>query len=113
MTDAPPVLRILFYGLTLIALVGCWSFVFMYTRTWPWWRNEMGRYTVSFSTCLGLFMLYYTIRIIWPNLPGRTLIVTVLFVLLDVIIVWQLVLFIRIRVEQRRARRLQRKEDKV
>lgn len=108
MNSAPFVLRIVFYILVFVALIGCWSFVIMYTRTWPWWRTEIGRYTIAFSACLGMFMLYYTVRIIWPGLPGAVWIALGLFVLLDVVIVWQLVLFLRIRREQRRQRMLKR-----
>jgi hypothetical protein len=97
-------LRVVFYILILVALVCCWAFVIMYTKTWPWWRNDVGRYTVSFSACLGMFMLYYAVRILWPQMPGAPWIALVLFVLLDVVITWQLVLFIRIRREQRRLR---------
>jgi hypothetical protein len=98
-------LRLVFYVLIVVALVGCWTFVFIYTRTWPWWRTEVGRYTIAFSACLGTFMLYYTVRIFWPELPGAPWIALGLFVMLDVVIIWQLVLFLRIRREQRKLKR--------
>jgi hypothetical protein len=95
----------IFYVLIIVAWLGCWTFVIWYSIAYPWWRNEVGRFAIAFPLCLGLFMTYYAIRIFWPDLPGRIPAVMCLFVLLDVIVVWQLILFIRIWIEQRRRQR--------
>lgn len=108
-----PIVRALFNVLVVMSLVGTWTFVILYTRTWPWWRNEMARYTVSFSSCLGLFMTYYTLRIFVDEVPFAIWILFGLLTILTVIIWWQLVLFLRIRYEQRRLRRVKRAQDEV
>jgi hypothetical protein len=100
-------LRFIFNALVVTSLVGCWAFVILYTRTWPWWRNEMGRYIVAFSGSLGLFMFYYTLRIFIGEIPAQVWIVLSLFIVLTVVIWWQLILFIRIRREQRRQKALE------
>lgn len=95
---------VVFTILIVVELVGCLTFITLYTRTWPWWRNEMGRYTIAFSSCLFLFMLYYVLRVA-KLLPQSVFIQLVLFVTLVVVTYWQLILFLRIRREQRRQRR--------
>ena len=91
-----------------VALIGCWWFVVLYTVTWPWWKNDVGRHLVAFSASLGLVLTYYALRIFWPRLPGVGITTVVLFGTLTGVIVWRLVLFLRIRRELRRQRRAER-----
>lgn len=76
--------------------VSCWVFVALYTKSWRWWRNELGSHLVAFSICLGLFLTYYDVLVIWPALPGRTAIRMVLFIVLAAVINWRMVLFLRL-----------------
>ena len=109
--NASPVWTAIFSILIVVELIGCFVFIVLYTRTWPWWRNEMGRYTVAFSSCLFLFMFYYVLRIL-KLLPQSVVAQLALFVTLVIITYWQLVLFIRIRREQRRQKRLTREVNR-
>lgn len=106
-----PVWTVIFSVLIVLELIGCGTFVVLYTRTWPWWRNEMGRYTVAFSSCLFLFMLYYVLRIL-KLLPQSVAVQLALFVTLVGVTYWQLILFLRIRREQRRQKRLTREVNR-
>jgi hypothetical protein len=94
----------IFSLLIVTELIGCLTFIVLYTTTWPWWQNDMGRYTVAFSGSLFLFMLYYVLRIL-KILPQSVVLQFALFVILVGVTYWQLVLFIRIRREQRRQKR--------
>jgi hypothetical protein len=109
--NASPAWTTVFTVLIIVELVSCGVFILLYTRTWPWWRNEMGRYTVAFSSCLFLFMLYYVLRTV-KLLPQSIWIQLFLFVTLVGVTLWQLVLFLRIRREQRRQRRHAREVDR-
>lgn len=99
LTSLPLWWRVVMYVLLGVGVVGCWGFVWMYTRTYKWWRNQFGQHLVAFSTCLGLFLSYYTVRLFWVDMPWRTPIVLTLFVFLDVVIVWRFALFWRVRKE--------------
>lgn len=101
--NANPTWTAIFSVMIVLELVGCGLFIGMYTTTWPWWRNEMGRYTIGFSSSLFLFMLYYVLRIVGV-LPSSIGVSVVLFLILLSVTYWQLILFIRIRREQRRAK---------
>lgn len=87
------------YALVLLALgiVGCWAFVYRYARTYRWWGNEFGRHLVAFSSCLGLFLSYYAVVVVFPNMPGKDAIRLTLFTILVVVILWRLLLFERIK----------------
>lgn len=107
-----PLIRVIFNVLIVLSLVGTWTFIVLYTRTWPWWRNEVARYTVTFSGCLGLFMLYYTLRIFivsW-SIQIQVAILLALFTVLTVTIWWQLLLFIRVKREKRKLRSVTKHE---
>jgi hypothetical protein len=88
----------------VIALLGCWSFVVLYTRTWAWWRNDVGRHLVAFSSALGLLLAFYVLRLVWRDMPGTGLITVILMTLLTVVILWRLLLFIRIKRDVQRDR---------
>jgi membrane protein implicated in regulation of membrane protease activity len=109
--NVSPIWSVVFTILIVVELVGCGLFVGLYTRTWPWWRNEMGRYTVAFSSCLLLFMLYYVLRSL-KLLPQSIWVQLFLFITLVGVTYWQLILFLRIRREQRRQRRQAREVDR-
>lgn len=99
--------RVIIYVELIIALIGCWGFVIMYTRTWEWWKNEIGRHLVSFSGSLGLLLLFYAIRIFWRDMPARGIITIILFGVLTSVIMWRLLLFLRIRRELRQKQKLE------
>lgn len=96
-------LRIYTLALLVVCVAACWAFVALYSKSFPWWRNQFGSHLVAFSTCLGLFLSYYLVLAFWPQMPWRVGIRTALFTLLTVVIVWRLVLFWRINRDERRA----------
>lgn len=100
LTSLPIAWRVVMYVLLGVGVVGCWLFVAMYTKAYRWWENQFGQHLVAFTACLGLFLTYYAVRLFWQDMPGRTPIVLSLFVLLDVMIVWRVVLFWRTKSEQ-------------
>jgi len=86
--------------LTYVALgaaaLACWSFVTLYTVHYRWWRNQFGRYLVAFSASLGALMTHIFVYSIWPDIPFRVQVRTVLFLTLVFVIVHQLMLFVRV-----------------
>lgn len=89
--------------LLLVGIVGCWAFVYRYAKTYKWWSNEFGRHLVAFSASLGLFLTFYGVLSVFPNLPGQKVIRLGLFTVLVAVIVWRLLLFERIKRAEDRA----------
>lgn len=85
--------RIYAYVLLGVGIFGCWAFVALYTKKYRWWTDPFGQHLVAFSACLGLFLTYYGVLVVWPDMPGRGAVRLALFTLLTVVIVWRLVLF--------------------
>lgn len=93
----PPWAQISYEVLLFVGAFSCWGFLFRYATGFRWWRNDLGRDFVSMSFVIGAFYTYYAVVTTWPTLPGRTLIRTVLFVVLTVVLVWRWVMFERLR----------------
>jgi hypothetical protein len=87
-------------ALTYLALgagaLACWAFVTLYTIHYRWWRNQFGRYLVAFSASLGALLTHILVFSIWPDLPWRVPVRTVLFGLVVAVLVHQLFLFLRV-----------------
>lgn len=92
-------------GMLLVGgAAGSW-FIARYAMTYRWWKNEWGRHIITFSGCVTLFYLYFILVVIWPNLPGKALIRSVLFLCLTLAIVWRAAMFERTRHKTRTAQR--------
>jgi hypothetical protein len=87
---------LLTYAALVVGALACWSFVVLYTIHYRWWTNQFGRYIAAFSTSLGALLTHILVFSIWPDLPWRVPVRTVLFVSLVVVIVHQLLLFMRV-----------------
>lgn len=101
-TTYPIFWQVFAYVLLGLGLVGCWGFLARYTWTYSWWRSEEGSHIAAFSAALGLFLTFYVLVAVWPNLPGRGAIRLALFVLLVSVILWRWWLFERTRFRDRR-----------
>jgi hypothetical protein len=97
MTALPTWLQVVYYFLLGVGALAGWGFVIRYMMTFKWYTTELGRHLITFSTCVSAWFLYFLIILIWPDLPGKTAIRTILFVALDFAIVWRLVMFERLR----------------
>ena len=102
--------RVLVYVLLGEGIVACWVFVALYSFSYRWWRNSVGRHLVALSACLGAFLTYYGLLVFWPDMPGRDVIRGVLFVTLIVVINQRLWVFGRYDLARRREQR-RRGED--
>jgi hypothetical protein len=102
MTGLPEWLRTVYTVLLLIGVAASWGFVARYTTTYRWWKDVMGVHLITFSTIVGLFFSYFAVLVIWPGLPGKTAIRTVLFIALTATIVWRLFIFERVRHQDRK-----------
>lgn len=102
----PPFWKVYAIILLIVFLSSCWAFVIGYATRYRWWENVVGRHLVSFSGCLGLFGTYYTVLLVWPELPGKSTIRLVLFTGLTAITVWRLFWFMRVRAEEKAADRM-------
>lgn len=97
MTTLPTWLQVVYFALLAAGVLAGWAFVYRYMRTYRWWKTELGRHLITFSSCLAAFETYYLLVLIFPDLPGKTAIRTALFVVLTAAIVWRLWMFERIR----------------
>lgn len=97
MTGVPEWLRVVYIAQLLLGTVGCWFFVARYSTTYSWWKNELGSHLVVMSSCVGLWYTYFLIAVIWTNLPGKTLVRTLLFLALTAAVLWRVVIFERVR----------------
>jgi hypothetical protein len=97
MTTLPTWLQVVYFVLLVVGVLAGWTFVIRYMVSFRWWSTELGRHLVTFSSCLAAFETYYLLVLAWPDLPGKTAIRTVLFVVLTGLVVWRLVMFERYR----------------
>ncbi len=85
---------------TVLATLGalaCWYFVvvFWVTTAGDWRHNPGGRHVMQFTANLGLLLSLIATARLWPDYPGREVVVLVAFALLVVQIVWRCVLLHR------------------
>lgn len=90
---------VLAWGLISVAL-----FLGRYMTSLPWASTPEGRHLVAMSGNIGAFFLVYLVQAVWPELPGRSLILIVLLVGLVVSCTWRWILLERHLAERRRAR---------
>lgn len=95
--DLPTWLKVTYYVLLVIGALASWGFVARYAYLYRWWTTEIGRHFVAMSACLGSFYTYYTVALIWPELPGKAWIRGALFLCMTTAICWRLVMFERMR----------------
>jgi hypothetical protein len=95
MTILPPWLVHTYKTLLIIGAVACWGFTFRYVTKFKM-TTDIGRHLVAMSTVVGAFLTYSAIATIWPGVPGRVWIRTVLFIALVVTLVWRWVMFERL-----------------
>ena len=67
----PPWLSVLDIILLCVTAVASGAFTFRYTRRYRWWKTDIGRDLVMFSSCLALFCTYGALASIFPDIPGR------------------------------------------
>lgn len=97
------VLRMVLFG---IGAVSCWWFVIIYTRSgFKWWHSDVGRNLIMLSASLGAIYTWSVAVTIWPGLPGRLLIGTVLFLIVTAAMIWRVVVFRRVARDVRQAQR--------
>ncbi|HKS46362.1 MAG TPA: hypothetical protein VJT49_14875 [Amycolatopsis sp.] len=94
-------IRLLYELLLVLALIPSFGFVVHYSIVYPWWRSEIGRHIVAFSSSIGALLLHSLIAFLFPTWPGRNWIRLALFIALIVVIWWRWVVFIRVRKEDR------------
>ncbi|MGW3992344.1 putative phage holin [Amycolatopsis sp. NPDC004772] len=97
MTTLPAWLRGVYIGLLSFGALGSWLFVVRYMISFKWWSTELGRHMITFSANVGAWFTYFLAVIIWPDLPGKTAIRTVLFIVLVFAVWWRVVMFERLR----------------
>lgn len=108
----PTVLKGYLIGLLFISLIASWGSVFAYIKSAPrWYANAIGAHMVWFMISLATFLTFYVLRLFWPMMPGREILLVVLFTGLAAVLVWRFVLFIRLNVELSRERRRQEELD--
>lgn len=95
MTTVSGPLRVFYMILLVFGSVGCAWFVARYVTHFRWWKTEIARHLIAMSSCLGLFFLYFIIVMIFPGLPGKTWIRSVLFVGTVACVIWRVVIFER------------------
>ena len=97
MTPVAPTWLIVLSGLTLAAdSIACFWFIVIYSLRAKWWRNPMGRNLVTMSASLGALFGYSALAFLWPGIPGRVVIRTLLFLSLTTAVIWRVVVFHRI-----------------
>lgn len=79
-----------FLGATALASGG---FVYRYSRRYRWWRTDIGRDLVAFSSCLGIFCTYGAVAVLWPDIPGRVWMRAAVLLVIATISVLRLVMF--------------------
>lgn len=92
-----------FLALLVIGAVASWSFIGYYTYKFSWWRNSLGQNLVSFSGIVGVFYTWYLVLFIWPDIPYRNAVRTILFLALTLVVVWRTALFVKITRELERS----------
>jgi len=97
MTPVAPAWLIILSGVLLaVDTLACVAFIVIYTRRAKWWRNDVGRNLVTMSASLGGLLGYSALAFLWPGIPGRVIIRTVLFLSLTAAVIWRVVVFHRI-----------------
>lgn len=97
MTTLPTWLQVVYLVLLGTGALAGWAFVIRYMITYKWWSTELGRHLVVFSSVVSSWFTYFLIVVIWPDLPGKTAIRTILFVVLVAATVWRFWMFERLR----------------
>lgn len=69
----PPWLTVYDDILLCVIAVASGAFIFRYARRYRWWKTDIGRDLIIFSSCLTLFCTYAAVASIWPDIPGRPL----------------------------------------
>lgn len=95
-------------ALLLAGVLASWGFIARYTQTYRWWRTDLGAHLVTFSACVGAFYTYFAVVLIWPGLPGKAIIRTVLFVALTAAMVWRWAIFEQVRRQTKRDKESER-----
>lgn len=83
--------------LVLSAAAGCWTFVILYTRWYPWYRSEAGTHLWVFVACLGLLDTLFAVSVFWPHLPWLKVALLAAFVPEPIVVWWRVNLLIRTR----------------
>lgn len=75
----------------------CWYFVvaFHVLTGGDWRHNRGGQHVMAFTASLGLLLTLAAAGRVWPDYPGRELVVTVVFATLVGQLVWRCVLLHR------------------
>jgi hypothetical protein len=94
MSTLPVWLRV---ALFTFGATGSWFFIYRYMRTYRWWSTALGRHMIAFSAIVGAWFTYIPIVLIWPQIPGRNAIGTVLIVVLVLTVWWRVWMFERLR----------------
>lgn len=105
LASLPTGYRVLVYLLLGEGIVACWAFVVLYSLSFRWWRNAVGRHLVALSACLGALLSFYGLLVFWPDLPGKDAIRGVLFLSLIAVINQRLWVFGRYDLARRREQR--------
>ena len=79
--------------------------VYIYTQR-GWWRNQIGRMLIATSSCVGLFFLWYFIVTIYPGIPARNSIRTILFLATTIAVVYTMFAIINLTRITKRDREL-------
>lgn len=59
-------------------------------------RSPVGQLIITLSVAVGTFYLYFLVVFLWPSIPGRVIIRSILFTGLTFAMLWQYVLFERL-----------------
>lgn len=81
----------------IVAVVGAFAFVVLYTRQAPWWRSEVGRWLVTYPLALGLLLVNGVVGRIAGDYPGRQAVNLSLFAVVAGSTVWSCTMLLRIR----------------
>jgi hypothetical protein len=77
-------------GVTALASGG---FVYRYWRRYKWWKTDIGRDLITFSSCLALFCAYGAVAVVWPDIPGRALVRAAVIVVIATLSALRFVMF--------------------
>lgn len=96
-----------YIGLLGIGTLCSFGLVFLYIRTQRgWWKHPIGKILVSLAAIDGLFYGWYLLITLWPQIPGRALVRTVLFTIMTAAIVYRFVAFLKMQPVMRRDKQL-------
>lgn len=82
--------------LLMAAAAGVAAFVGLYSWYTPWWRNETGRWLVTFPSLVGLLCANGVVFRLFGDYPHRDTVSTILLAATVVSIWWRLVLLIHV-----------------